>query len=78
MPRERDIEAFDKRAPGYDRGWLGRLHHDICDRTARIAAAAAPNASHVLDVGCGTGYLLGRLAFRLPGAAQLEGGEGSC
>jgi len=55
MPRERDIEAFDKRAPGYDRGWLGRLHHDICDRTARIAAAAAPNASHVLDVGCGTG-----------------------
>jgi len=73
MPRERDIEAFDKRAPGYDRGWLGQLHHDIAERTARIAAAGAPHARHVLDVGCGTGYLLGQLAVRLPGAAQLQG-----
>jgi len=32
-----------------------------------------PAPHRVLDVGCGTGYLLRRLAARAPGAAQLVG-----
>jgi ubiquinone/menaquinone biosynthesis C-methylase UbiE len=70
---DRDVAAFDRRAPGYESGWLGRLHHDIADRAADLALACCPDPDTVLDVGCGTGYLLRRLAARLPRAAGLAG-----
>jgi ubiquinone/menaquinone biosynthesis C-methylase UbiE len=70
---DRDAQAFDERAAGYDNGWLGRLHHQIADRTVEIALALAPEARRALDVGCGTGFLLQRLAARLPQASRLEG-----
>ena len=73
MPYERDVRAFDERAPGYDDGFLGRLHHDIADRVAGLALGSGPAPARVLDVGPGTGYLLGVLAARLPGAAELTG-----
>jgi ubiquinone/menaquinone biosynthesis C-methylase UbiE len=73
VARERDIAAFDARAGGYESGWLGRLHHRIADRTADLALAVAPAPKRVLDVGCGTGYLLRRLAVRCPQAAGLTG-----
>jgi len=69
----RDVEAFEARAPGYDQGWLGRLHHEIAEGTARLAATLVPEARRVLDVGCGTGYLLRLLAVRLPDAGDLAG-----
>jgi ubiquinone/menaquinone biosynthesis C-methylase UbiE len=69
----RDVAAFDERAPGYEEGWRGRLHHEIAERTAGVAAGCAPSASRILDVGCGTGYLLRQLAGRYPGAAELSG-----
>jgi len=69
----RDVEAFDERAPGYDRGWLGRLHHEIADRTAALAASLVPAPRRVLDIGCGTGYLLRSLAVRYPEAIELVG-----
>ncbi|HEY3955050.1 MAG TPA: class I SAM-dependent methyltransferase [Streptosporangiaceae bacterium] len=82
MPQDRDVEAFAERAPGYEEGWLGRLHHEIADRTVRLALAAGaapgrgpsvrPGEYRVLDVGCGTGYLLRRLAVRCP-EASLDG-----
>ncbi len=72
MTRDRDIAAFDVRAPGYEDGWLGRLHHQIADRTADLALTLTPAPRRILDVGCGTGYLLRQLAARCP-QAELAG-----
>ena len=72
-PRYRDVAAFDERAAGYDQGWLGRLHHDIADQTAEIALTASATPERVLDVGCGSGYLLRLLASRCPGVVELAG-----
>lgn len=73
MTPDRDVAAFDERARNYEDGWLGRLHHEIADRAADLALARAPSPGRILDVGCGTGYLLRRLAGRYPEAAELTG-----
>jgi ubiquinone/menaquinone biosynthesis C-methylase UbiE len=73
MARDRDVAAFGERAQRYDEGWLGQLHHQIADRTADLALACVPAPRRILDVGCGTGYLLGRLAARAPQAEALAG-----
>ncbi len=73
MPAERDVAAFEERAGHYEQGWLGRLHHEIAERTTDIALRYHPVPTAVLDVGCGTGYLLGVLASRCPDAAELVG-----
>ena len=70
---DRDVAAFDARAGGYEGGWLGRLHQQIADRTADLALSAVPAPQRILDVGCGTGYLLRQLADRCPDAAELTG-----
>ena len=69
----RDVAAFDERAPGYEQGWRGRLHHDIAGRAAELAVSVYPAPRRVLDVGCGTGYLLRLLAQRCPHASELAG-----
>lgn len=71
----RDVAAFEERAAGYEDGWRGRLHHEIADRTLALARAAAPH--RVLDVGCGTGYLLRGLAARSPQTVELTGIDAS-
>jgi ubiquinone/menaquinone biosynthesis C-methylase UbiE len=73
VARGRDIEAFADRAGGYERGWLGKLHRDIADRVADIALTRWPTPHRILDVGCGTGYLLRQLASRVPEALELAG-----
>ena len=73
MGRDRDVAAFGERAQHYDEGWLGQLHHQIADRTADLALTCVPAPRRILDVGCGTGYLLGRLAARAPQAQALAG-----
>jgi SAM-dependent methyltransferase len=42
MPRDRDVAAFAERTDGYEKGWLGRLHHEIADRSADLALAPVP------------------------------------
>ncbi len=73
MKADRDVGAFDRRAPGYDRGWKGRLHHEIAEAAAALASTTQPSPGRVLDVGCGTGYLLALLAAQYPAATELAG-----
>ena len=73
MPPYRDVAEFNDRAASYDHGWRGRLHHQISERTANLAVATVAAPVRVLDVGCGTGYLLRELASRYPDAEQLVG-----
>jgi ubiquinone/menaquinone biosynthesis C-methylase UbiE len=77
MAADRDVAAFGRRAPSYDQGWRGRLHHQIADRVAGLALARVPAPVRVLDVGCGTGYLMGVLAAHAPQAEVLAGIDAS-
>lgn len=73
MSFDRDVTAFEERATSYDAGWLGRLHHNIANRTVNVALASKPDPHRILDVGCGTGYLLRQLAKQRPDTVRLVG-----
>jgi ubiquinone/menaquinone biosynthesis C-methylase UbiE len=73
VPPQRDVGAFERRAANYESGRLGKMHHEIVDRALELALTLQPQPKHLLDVGCGTGYLLRRAAARLPDAVELVG-----
>jgi len=73
VPKYRDVEAFHDRSANYERGWRGKMHHDIALRTVDVALSIDTTPQRVLDVGCGTGFLLRLLAERLPDAEELVG-----
>jgi len=74
---KRDVAAFDGRARSYEEGWLGRFHHEVADRTVAIAESVSSQPNRVLDVGCGTGYLLRCLADRHSSASAFVGVDAS-
>lgn len=71
--QQRDRARFDDRAGRYDHGWRGRMHHEISDRTAQLVIANAGSPNRVLDLGCGTGYLLRLLAGHYSAAKEFIG-----
>jgi ubiquinone/menaquinone biosynthesis C-methylase UbiE len=74
---QRDRAHFDKWARRYDRSPLQFVLFEPTHRAAMDAAAAAGAAPRdVLDVGCGTGRLLERAAFRWQ-EARLTGVDAS-
>jgi len=73
MSRDRDVQAFHDRSPGYEAGFRGQLHSQIVTRSLDLALQHCPAPDRVLDVGCGTGLLLRDLARRLSGASSLAG-----
>jgi ubiquinone/menaquinone biosynthesis C-methylase UbiE len=49
------------------------MHHDIAGQAAELAVSVQGAPQRVLDVGCGTGYLLRLLAEQYPRATELAG-----
>lgn len=67
MSRTAAIARAFAAAADYDRH--ADVQRQAADRlAARIAASALPERPHVIDVGCGTGFLPARLMPSLPGA----------
>ncbi len=67
--RHRDVERFGRWASTYDRSRLQKIVFEPVHRaTLEAASHEAPRAGRVLDVGCGTGQLLGRAAAVFPDA----------
>jgi len=71
--QRRDVARFDAWSQRYDRSWLQRaVFGPVQAHVVAVATQVAPQAGTVLDVGCGTGRLLERLAHAYP-AAHLFG-----
>ena len=57
-------EEYARLAPHYDRRWAGYVAASVRETLSRLAARPG---ERVLDVGCGTGALLGALEGAVPG-----------
>ena len=70
---DRDVGRFGRWASTYDEHWLQpRFFEPVQEATLRRAAVLVPDPRSVLDVGCGTGALLRKVAERFP-RADLSG-----
>lgn len=61
-PRDRLRAEFDAKAPAYETNRLGGWYRAQAEHVADRLAALGASFDAVLDVGCGTGWLLRRLA----------------
>jgi ubiquinone/menaquinone biosynthesis C-methylase UbiE len=68
-----DVERFNRWAGDYDRHWMQRIIFEPVQRTVlKLAAEEVPDPAAILDVGCGTGRLLGLAQGKFP-RAKLTG-----
>jgi hypothetical protein len=71
VPPHRDLTAYDDRAPEYDHGWRGRLHHEISQRTADLAVATNGSAAPQMIATAGAFEREDRLSFTVSVAEEL-------
>ncbi len=68
-----DVARFDAWSERYDHSWLQRAFFGpVQAHVVTVATQTTPQPATILDVGCGTGQLLERLARAYP-AAHLAG-----
>jgi ubiquinone/menaquinone biosynthesis C-methylase UbiE len=69
--KSEDIQSFERRAGTYENSPMQRFFFDRIHRAAleMIPAGLAPQV--ILDIGCGTGRLLRKLARRFPSASLI-------
>ena len=73
MAHGHDVERFNRWARDYDRHWMQRVVFEPIQRTVlKLASEQVPDPASILDVGCGTGRLLGIAQSRFP-RAKLDG-----
>lgn len=63
-----DVEWFDRWSRTYERSWMQWLLFDRIHRNVLAAVPAGLAPEEVLDIGCGTGRLLRKVAERWPDA----------
>lgn len=69
MAHRHDVDRFNRWAGNYDQHWMQRVIFEPVQRTVlRLAAREVPQPDAILDVGCGTGRLLGSTQRRFPEA----------
>ncbi len=69
MAHGHDVDRFNRWAGDYDQHWMQRVIFEPVQRTVlKLAAEQVPDPVAILDVGCGTGRLLGLAQGRFPGA----------
>jgi ubiquinone/menaquinone biosynthesis C-methylase UbiE len=72
MAEGHDVDRFDRWAKTYDRHWMQRRIFEPVQRTVlALAAEEIAQPAAILDVGCGTGRLLGLAEARFPGAESV-------
>lgn len=72
MTHGHDVDRFNQMAKTYDRHWMQRMIFYPVQRTVlTLAAQEVAHPASILDVGCGTGRLLGLAEARFPGAKLI-------
>ncbi|MDQ2076323.1 malonyl-ACP O-methyltransferase BioC [Marinimicrobium sp. ABcell2] len=69
LDKRRVANSFSRAASSYDR--VARLQRAVSERLLELLPKSAVEATRILDLGCGTGYITERLAQNRPGAQVL-------